>query len=80
MLVWSRLVTVQTLGKIRPYVFLGAFVVGMFMTPPDMFSQTMLAIPIYLLYESGIILSRIMLPERVREGAARKQDEAGGET
>jgi sec-independent protein translocase protein TatC len=80
MLVWSRLVTVQTLGKIRPYVFLGAFVVGMFMTPPDMFSQTMLAIPIYLLYESGIILSRIMLPDRVREGAVRKQDEAGGET
>lgn len=80
MLIWSGLVSVETLGKIRPYVFLGAFVVGMFMTPPDMISQTMLAIPIYVLYESGVILARIMLPHRVKEEkAADEQDESAGE-
>lgn len=76
MLVWSRLVSIRSLGKARPYVFLGAFVVGMFLTPPDMFSQTMLAVPIYILYEAGIILARIMLPERVEaEKEAQSQSE-----
>ena len=74
MLVWSGLVSVRTLGKIRPYVFLGAFVVGMFLTPPDMFSQTMLAIPIYILYEAGIILARILLPEKVEAEKEAQSD------
>jgi sec-independent protein translocase protein TatC len=65
MLIWSGLVSAKTLGKVRPYVFLGAFVVGMFLTPPDMFSQTLLAIPMYLLYESGLILARFLLPEKM---------------
>jgi sec-independent protein translocase protein TatC len=69
MLVWSRLVTIEALGKVRPYVFLGAFVVGMFLTPPDIISQTLLAVPMYLLYEGGIIMSRILLAERLREDA-----------
>lgn len=64
MLVWSRLVSVGTLTSNRPYVFLGAFVVSMFMTPPDMFSQTMLAVPMYLLYETGILLARALLRDR----------------
>lgn len=65
MLIWSGLVSVKTLSRVRPYVFLGAFVVGMFLTPPDMFSQTLLAVPMYLLYESGLILAKILLPEKV---------------
>jgi sec-independent protein translocase protein TatC len=60
MLVWSGLVDLETLRKSRPYVFLGAFVVGMFLTPPDAISQTLLAVPIYLLYESGLLLSRVL--------------------
>jgi sec-independent protein translocase protein TatC len=63
MLVWSGLVTPQKLGTVRPYVFLGAFVAGMLLTPPDVVSQTLLAVPIYLLYEVGIIMSRIVLPK-----------------
>ena len=43
-------------------VLLGAFVAGMLLTPPDVISQTLLAVPIYLLYEAGIIMSRIMVP------------------
>lgn len=63
MLVWSGLTTVEKLGGIRAYVFLGAFVAGMLLTPPDMISQTLLAVPIYLLYEVGLLMARIMLPK-----------------
>jgi len=64
MLVWSGLTTADKLTGARAYVFLGAFVAGMLLTPPDVISQTLLAVPIYLLYEVGIIMSRIMLRER----------------
>ena len=59
LITWTGLTTPEKLGKARPYVFLSAFVVGMFLTPPDIISQTLLAIPVYLLYELGILLSRI---------------------
>jgi sec-independent protein translocase protein TatC len=64
MLIWSGLVSTKALKKARPYVFLGAFVVGMFLTPPDVFSQTLLAIPMYLLYEGGLVMARFLLPEK----------------
>ena len=60
MLVGSGLVSVEALGKARPYVFLGAFVAGMLLTPPDAISQTLLAVPVYLLYEGGLLLSRFI--------------------
>ena len=59
LVVWTGLTTPEKLGKARPYVFLGAFVVGMFLTPPDVISQTLLAVPVYLLYELGILMARI---------------------
>ena len=62
MLVWSGLTDTKQLGTIRAYVFLGAFVAVMLLTPPDVISQTLLAVPIYLLYEVGIIMARIMVP------------------
>ncbi len=55
--------SIKSLKQARPYVFLGAFVVGMLLTPPDVFSQTLLAIPMYLLYEGGLIM-RVLLPEK----------------
>ncbi len=70
MLVWSGLTSVKALARARPYVFLGAFVAGMFLTPPDMISQTLLAVPIYVLYESGLLLCRVLLPEKVAAEAA----------
>jgi sec-independent protein translocase protein TatC len=60
LLVVTGLTTPEKLGKARPYVFLGAFVIGMLLTPPDVISQTMLAVPVYLLYELGILMSRIV--------------------
>lgn len=60
LLVMTGLTTTEKLCRARPYVFLGAFVVGMLLTPPDVISQTMLAVPVYLLYELGIFMSRMV--------------------
>ena len=68
LIVWTGLTTPEKLGKARPYVFLMAFVVGMFLTPPDIISQTLLAVPVYLLYELGILMSRIFTPSREGRG------------
>jgi sec-independent protein translocase protein TatC len=64
MLVWSGLVTPQQLAEKRPYIFLGAFVMGMLLTPPDIISQTLLAVPVYLLFETGIIMARVMVSKK----------------
>jgi sec-independent protein translocase protein TatC len=64
LLVWTGLTTTEKLGKARPYIFLGAFIVGMLLTPPDVISQTMLAVPIYFLFELGILMSRAFSREK----------------
>lgn len=58
LLVWAGITTPQALAAKRPYVIVGAFVVGMLLTPPDMLSQTLLAVPMWLLFELGIVLAR----------------------
>jgi len=55
----TNLVTLERFIKMRSYAIVGAFIIGMLFAPPDVLSQTILAIPIWLLYESGIILIRI---------------------
>ncbi len=60
-LVVLGITTTTTLAKARGYVVVGAFLVAMLITPPDMISQTLLAIPVLLLYELGIIMARIMV-------------------
>lgn len=72
LIVWTGFTTPEKLGKARPYVFLGAFVIGMFLTPPDVISQTLLAVPVYLLYELGIVMARFF--------ALRKEPEPGIES
>ncbi len=67
LLVWAGLTTPEKLGKARPYVFLGAFVIGMLLTPPDVISQTLLAIPVYVLYEAGIVMSRLIAKKPRKE-------------
>ncbi|MFT4730027.1 MAG: sec-independent protein translocase protein TatC [Granulosicoccus sp.] len=64
--------TPEQLVKIRPYVFVAAFIIGMFLTPPDMISQTLLAIPMWLLYEVGIVFSRIYKKRIQDAGVARE--------
>jgi sec-independent protein translocase protein TatC len=58
-MVWTGLVTPAKLAEQRPYVIVGAFIIGMFLTPPDAVSQTMLAIPMWLLFEIGLLFSRL---------------------
>lgn len=58
-MVWTGLVTPATLAEQRPYVIVGAFIIGMLLTPPDAISQTLLAIPMWLLFEVGLLFSRI---------------------
>ena len=71
LIVWTGLTTPKKLSKARPYVFLGAFIVGMFLTPPDVISQTLLAVPVYLLYELGILMAKIF---------SRKEEDSGEES
>jgi sec-independent protein translocase protein TatC len=60
-LVWTGITTPQSLAEKRPYVIVAAFVIGMFLTPPDAISQTLLAIPIWMLFESGLLFSRLFV-------------------
>ena len=64
LLVIANVSTIQSLKRKRPYVIVGAFIVGMLLTPPDVVSQTLLAIPIWLLYELGILFSVIISKNR----------------
>jgi sec-independent protein translocase protein TatC len=76
MLVSTGLTSAESLKRKRPFVFLGAFVVGMLLTPPDVISQTMLAVPVYLLYEAGILMSRFMLNAKKTEDGATGDNSA----
>jgi sec-independent protein translocase protein TatC len=64
-MVWTGLVTPKQLAEQRPYVIVGAFIIGMFLTPPDAVSQTMLAIPMWLLFEIGLLFSRLFAGKSV---------------
>lgn len=64
LLVWIGIVDVATLRKNRPYVIVGCFLVGMLLTPPDIFSQTLLAIPMWFLFEIGVLFGGIIQKER----------------
>jgi sec-independent protein translocase protein TatC len=57
LLVWTGMVTQDGLREKRPYIIVGAFVIGMLLTPPDVISQTLLAVPIWLLFELGVYFS-----------------------
>ena len=60
-LVWTGLVTPASLADKRPYVIVGAFVIGAFLTPPDAISQTLLALPMWMLFEVGLFFSRLFV-------------------
>jgi len=66
-LVRFRVVSLEKLRGIRPYVIVGATVIGAIFTPPDVVSQLLLAIPLWLLYELGLVLARFVEPPVVEE-------------
>ena len=59
--------TPQSLREKRPYVIVGAFVIGMLLTPPDMISQTLLAIPMWFLFEAGILFAPFFMSKETEE-------------
>ena len=71
LLTYTGLVPVKTLKHYRPYIIVGAFTIGMLLTPPDVLSQTLLALPMWLLFELGLWLSNFLpargKPESVSE-------------
>jgi sec-independent protein translocase protein TatC len=66
-LVWTGLVTPSDLADKRPYVIVGAFIIGAFLTPPDAISQTLLAVPMWLLFEAGLFFSRLFVPKQSKD-------------
>jgi sec-independent protein translocase protein TatC len=72
-LVRMGLVTVEKLREARPYVVVGAFVVAAVVTPPDVLSQFMLAVPMCLLYEAGVFLSRFIAVRPKEESEFKTQ-------
>jgi sec-independent protein translocase protein TatC len=58
LLVKTGMTTAKSLGEKRPYIIVGAFVLGMLLTPPDVVSQVLLAVPVWLLYEIGLLFCR----------------------
>ncbi len=76
LLVLAGMTTPDKLAGKRPYVVVGAFVIGMLLTPPDVISQTLLAVPMWLLFELGVALSRLVV--RDREDAPEDDDADAG--
>ena len=75
LLVQMGATTPEKLASKRPYVIVGTFVIGMILTPPDIISQTLLALPMWILFEIGLILSKIMQKRKAERRAAEGLDD-----
>jgi sec-independent protein translocase protein TatC len=78
LLILSGATTAEKLAEKRPFIIVGAFFIGMLLTPPDIVSQVMLAIPMWLLFEVGLIFSRV-LKRRVKEAKEMTEEEMDDE-
>ena len=65
LMVWAGITTADDLASKRPYVVICCFILGMLLTPPDVISQTLLAVPMWLLFEVGIMFARLTTRDRV---------------
>jgi sec-independent protein translocase protein TatC len=70
---WTGITSPESLAEKRPYVIVGCFILGMLLTPPDVISQTLLAVPAWFLFEVGLLLSRIYI-KNSSETKERKPD------
>jgi sec-independent protein translocase protein TatC len=69
LLVWTGFVKISTLTKNRGFVLLGIFILAAFLTPPDAVSQSFMAVPMYVLYEIGILMAKLLLKDKLAERA-----------
>ena len=74
-LLWTGVVSRESLAKGRPYIIVGAFVIGMLLTPPDVISQVLLALPMWVLFEAGLVASRFFIKKRDDEETAEEEPE-----
>jgi sec-independent protein translocase protein TatC len=76
LLVITGLVPIEKLTAARGYVIIGIFVIAAILTPPDALSQTLMAVPMWLLYEAGLIFARLMqrIGNKPRDGEATRSD------
>ena len=77
--------TIETVSRVIvtlaiPYVIVGAFIIGMLLTPPDVISQVLLAFPMWVLFEAGLIASKIIFRDRNFDEEEDDDDEAESET
>ena len=75
-LVWTGITTPESLADKRPYVIVGIFIIAMFLTPPDAISQTLLAVPMCLLFELGLLFSRFWVRGDDGDNALEKRFDA----
>jgi len=75
LLVWTGVVKPQSLKEKRAYVIVGAFVIGMMLTPPDIISQTLLALPMWLLFEVGVFLGERFAPKKDQDSSGHEEYE-----
>jgi sec-independent protein translocase protein TatC len=78
LLVWTGFVKLATLRKNRGFVLLGIFIVAAFLTPPDAVSQSFMAVPMYILYEIGILMAKLLLKDKLAARAKEEAEQAGG--
>ena len=71
----TGMTTAEKLAEKRPYIIVVAFVAGMLLTPPDVVSQMLLAVPMWILFELGLIFSRILTRKKVRLAKEREEQE-----
>ena len=71
--IWAGLAEPNSLSGKRPYVVVGCFVIAMLLTPPDPFTQSMLALPMWALFELGIVAGKIMLKKQAEEESAASE-------
>lgn len=78
LMVWTGMTTVEKLKTKRPYIIVGCFVAGMLLTPPDILSQTLLAIPMWVLFEFGLLAARWVKPREQPPEQENEEQEGTG--
>lgn len=79
LMIWAGITTPDDLVKKRPYIVVGCFIFGMLLTPPDIISQSLLALPMWILFEAGVFFGRILQRRKTKEETEEKSDDTGKE-
>jgi sec-independent protein translocase protein TatC len=77
LLVLTNLLSLQKLRKARGYVLIIVFIIAAILTPPDVMSQTAMAVPMYLLYEGGLLFASILYKEKQKQATAAASEPSG---